>query len=240
MPEIDEQRAIAAALSDVDGLLSALDALIAKKRAIKTAAMQSLLTGRVRLPGFTGEWMKMSLRNLEQLKYIELGRGQVISQKDIINNPGNYPIYSSSVQNEGLFGRYGSYMFDEEMITWSVDGGGNFFYRPKHKFSVTNVSGFIRVRSDKIHTQYFAYALQQLHSTMVFDYTLKAHPSVIRDIYVVPLPKIDEQRAIAAALADMDAEIAALESRREKVRQVKQGMMQVLLTGKVRLVTPAI
>ncbi|BDV01744.1 MAG: hypothetical protein JG774_1625 [Desulfomicrobiaceae bacterium] len=70
------------------------------------------------------------------------------------------------------------------------------------------------------------------------DYTLKAHPSVIRDLYTILLPDIQEQHAIAAVLADMDAEIAALEARREKVRQVKQGMMQVLLTGKVRLVAP--
>ena len=72
-------------------------------------------------------------------QHIQLGRGNIISSRDISRNPGDYPIYSSSAKGMGEFGRYGDYMFDEELITWSVDGGGRFFYRPKHRFSVTNV-----------------------------------------------------------------------------------------------------
>jgi len=70
---------------------------------------------------------------------IELGRGDVISKKEMRQTPGTYPVYSSSVTGNGKIGEYGKFMFDEEMITWSVDGGGNFFYRPPHKFSVTNI-----------------------------------------------------------------------------------------------------
>ena len=73
----------------------------------------------------------LSLDELIKDKKITLGRGNIISKIDIRNNPGKYPIYSSSSQNNGEMGKYGKYMFDEEMITWSVDGGGNFFYRPK-------------------------------------------------------------------------------------------------------------
>ena len=236
LPPLPEQTAIAEALSDVDGLLSALEALVAKKRAIKQAAMQQLLTGKTRLPGFSGDWERKTLGELEQRGDIGLFRGRVISQKDIDRLPGDYPIYSSSVHLDGLFGSYGDYMFDEELITWSVDGGGHFFYRPQHRFSVTNVCGYLRIRTSSIDYRYLAYHLQNLHSRKVFDYTVKAHPSVIRNSYNVALPQYNEQTAIAAVLSDMDAEIAALEHRRDKARTIKQGMMQQLLTGRVRLI----
>jgi len=76
-------------------------------------------------------------------------------------------------------------MFDEELITWSVDGGGNFFYRPKHRFSVTNVCGYMRVDTTKINYAFLAVQLQLLHGRLFFDYTLKAHPSIIRKAYAV-------------------------------------------------------
>lgn len=149
--------------------------------------------------------------------------------------PGDFPVYSSSVHNNGLFGRYGQFMFDEELITWSVDGGGDFFYRAPHRFSVTNVCGYIRVNPSIIHSRFLSYQLQHLHSRLLFDYTLKAHPSVIRGLYVVPLPSINEQRSIAEALADADAAIESLEHLLSKKRYLKQGAMQDLLTGKRRL-----
>ncbi len=238
LPPPTEQRAIAEVLSDMDGLLDALEELISKKRAVKQAAMQQLLTDKTRLPGFSEKWETKRLGELEQRGDIELFRGKVISQKDIDRQPGDYPIYSSSVHLNGLFGSYGDYMFDEELITWSVDGGGHFFYRPKHRFSVTNVCGYMRIRTSSIDYRYLAYHLQNEHSRKVFDYTLKAHPSVIRSSYNVVLPQLNEQRAIAAVLSDIDAETAALERRRDKARAIKQGMMQQLLTGQVRLIKP--
>lgn len=238
VPPYHEQRAIAAALNDVDALLDGLDRLIAKKRGLKQAAVQQLMAGQTRLPGFHGEWEMITLGELEQRGDIKLFRGKVISQKDIDRLPGDYPIYSSSVHFSGLFGSYGEYMFDEELITWSVDGGGHFFHRPKHRFSVTNVCGYLRIRTSAIDYRYFAYQLQHLHSRVVFDYTVKAHPSVIRGVYTVALPEPSEQRAIATVLSDMDAEIAALEARRDKTRDLKQAMMVELLTGKTRLVEP--
>lgn len=236
LPPLREQRAIAAALSDVDALLAKLDQLIVKKRDLKKAAIQQLLTGQTRLPGFSGAWDVRTIEELEKLGAVKLSRGNVISKKDIEMTPGDCPIYSSSVKNNGVFGVYGKHMFDEELITWSVDGGGHFFYRPKHRFSVTNVCGYMRVETKLINYKYLALQLQYLHGGMTFDYTTKAHPSVIRKAYAVPRPQIDEQTAIAAVLSDMDAEIAALESRRDKTRALKQGMMQELLTGRIRLV----
>jgi len=237
LPKPPEQRAIATALSDVDGLLGGLDRLIAKKRDLKQAAMQQLLTGQTRLPGFHGEWKVKMIAQLESQNLLKLSRGQVISKKDIDNTPGDFPIYSSSIHNDGLFGRYGDFMFDEELITWSVDGGGNFFHRPKHKFSVTNVCGFMRVDTLRISYRFFAAELQLLHSRKSFDYQSKSHPSVVRKEYEVQLPSLPEQTAISEVLTEMDAELAALEQRREKTRALKQAMMQELLTGRTRLIS---
>ena len=235
-PSLAEQRAIATALSDMDALLAAQDQFIAKKRDIKQAVMQRLLTGKQRLPGFSGEWECKTIEQLEEIGIVKLSRGQVISKKDIDEVPGSCPIYSSSVKNNGLFGCYGKFMFDEELITWSVDGGGHFFYRDKHKFSVTNVCGFMRVDATKLSYRFLAAQLQLLHSSMTFDYQDKAHPSVIRKAYKVLVPPLREQAAIAAVLSDMDAEIDALRQRRDKTQMLKQGMMQELLTGRTRLV----
>jgi type I restriction enzyme S subunit len=234
-PSLEEQREIALVLSDMDTLITGLDQLISKKHDIQQAAMQQLLTGQRRLPGFSGEWGRLALGEMEQRQMVRLFRGNVISKKDIEAIPGDFPIYSSSVKENGLFGRYGHYMFDEELITWSVDGGGNFFYRPKHKFSVTNVCGYMRVLSPTVHCRFLAFQLQELHSKLSFDYTTKAHPSVIRGAYTLALPDHTEQIAIAQTLSDMQNELASLEAQRDKVRLIKHGMMQELLTGRIRL-----
>lgn len=234
--EEQEQRAIATTLSDVDALIAGLERLIAKKRNTKQAAMQQLLTGKTRLPGFSGEWKFFQVAELERLGLLKLGRGNVISKKDIDATPGDCPIYSSSIKNEGEFGRYGRFMFDEELITWSVDGGGNFFYRKKHHFSVTNVCGYMRAESMRVNYRYLASQLQFEHGKKSFDYQSKAHPSVVRAEYFVPIPTLAEQTAIATVLSDMDTELAALEARLAKTRAIKQGMMQELLTGRTRLV----
>lgn len=231
-----EQRAIAETLRDGDALIGALDQLIAKKRYLKQAAMEQLLTGKCRLPGFSGKWQVNTIERLEKTGLVRLSRGKVISKIDIERAPGDFPIYSSSVRNNAVFGSYGEYMFDEELITWSVDGGGDFFYRPKHRFSVTNVCGFMRVNQARIDYQFLAAQLQLLHSRMNFDYQMKAHPSVVRKVYSVVLPALKEQTAIAVVLSDMDTDIAALEARRDKTRALKQGMTQQLLAGNIRLI----
>ena len=87
------------------------------------------------------------LKDLEMEGIVTLGRGQIISKDDILSCPGNYPVYSSSATGNGEFGRYGKFMFDDERITWSIDGGGRLFYREPHKYSVTNVCGWIKVNT---------------------------------------------------------------------------------------------
>jgi type I restriction enzyme M protein len=149
----------------------------------------------------SSHWPVELLSTLEDSGVLKLGRGQIISKTDLIETPGIYPVYSSSAQGVGEFGQYGKYLFDEEMITWSVDGGGRFFYRPQHKFSVTNVSGWLRIlEKEKIDAKYLFYVLDNQWKTKEFDYVSKAHPSVIRDMYKIPLPPIEVQKQIVTEL----------------------------------------
>ena len=127
-------------------------------------------------------WIKTSIRELEHAGDIVLGRGKIISQKDIEADPGDYPVYSSSARGNGEFGRYGKFMFEEELVTWSVDGGGKFFYRPKSRYSITNVSGFLRITAkEKLDTYYTWAYLFSIWLTMTFNYTEKLHPSILRE-----------------------------------------------------------
>ncbi|MCU7906559.1 MAG: restriction endonuclease subunit S [Candidatus Thiodiazotropha sp. (ex Epidulcina cf. delphinae)] len=161
---------------------------------------------------------------------IELGRGDIISKDDINNFPGPYPIYSSSAHRNGKFGEYAKYMFDEELITWSVDGGGNFFYRPKHKFSVTNVCGYMRIKTGNLHAPFIYYCLSGQHRYLTFDYTTKAHPSVIRRLYWLPRIEVVAQQKIAHILQTIDQTIEKTAALIEKYQQIKAGLMHDLFT----------
>lgn len=171
------------------------------------------------------EWELKKLDKYVEEDVIQLNRGNVISKIDIAANPGSNPIYSSSVQRGGLFGTYGDYMFDEELITWSVDGGGNFFYRPKHKFSVTNVSGILRADAKKFSYRFLAYLLEWEHKNFNFDYQSKAHPSVIRQLYYITRPPLAEQKKIAEILSAVDEEIQKTDEIVTATRKLKRGLM---------------
>ena len=117
-----------------------------------------------------------TLGEVEDQGILTLGRGKVISKDELRNCPGDYPVYSSSANGDGEIGRYGKYMFDDERITWSIDGGGKLFYRNAARYSVTNVGGWIKVTSTALHTKFLYYTLINQWSKMKFDYTKKAHP----------------------------------------------------------------
>ena len=85
------------------------------------------------------------------------------------------------------------YMFDKELITWSIDGGGDIFFREKHKFCVTNVCGILQLDTNKFSYRFVAEALKYQHSKMTFDYQTKAHPSVIEKLYALPNIELNEQ-----------------------------------------------
>lgn len=141
------------------------------------------------------------LEQLENENIITLGRGNVISKTEIKEKPGEYPVYSSSSIGDGEIGRYGKYMFDDERITWSIDGGGKFFYRNNLKYSVTNVSGWLKVNKEEvIITKYLYYFLINEWKNKTYNYTHKAHPSVIRKEYRIAVPPLEVQREIVCIL----------------------------------------
>lgn len=224
-PTVKEQEAIAEALSDADALIEGLERLIAKKRLIKQGAMQDLLTAKRRLPGFSGEWVKCKLGAMLSVRH---GR----SQKDVESPSGQYPILATGGQigtansylckrPSVLIGRKGTIdrpQFVEQPF-WTVD---TLFYTDIH---APNDPRFLFYVFQRIDWQSYneASGVPSLNA------------KTIENIGVV-VPSAIEQVAVSGVLKDMDAEIQALEARLDKARQVKEGMMQNLLTGRIRLI----
>jgi type I restriction enzyme S subunit len=251
LPPLPEQRAIAEVLSDVDALLASLERLIAKKRAIKQGAMQQLLTGRTRLPGFTGEW---ETKRLGEIGEFQSGNGFPIKYQG--ETEGDYPFFKvSDMNNEGneivmvtannwitesTRRAIGASTLPTHSIVFAKIGAAIFLERKKllllESCIDNNMMGF--VPDDSISDYRFVHQLLlntqlgKLVSTTALPYLGRKEIAELE----YPLPRLEEQRAIAEVLSDMDAEIAALETRREKNRAIKQGMMQELLTGRIRLI----
>ncbi len=225
-----EQRAIAEALSDVDRLINALEALIAKKQAIKQATMQQLLTGKTRLPGFSGVW---ETKRLGEIAHIKTG-GR--NNEDKVED-GQYSFFVRSPIVE----RINSYCYDGEAILVPGEGGiESIFHYINGRFDchqrVYMINRFVKDVYGKLVyyimvLQFGSHAMQNTVKATVDSLRL---PTFKNFSFSIPTD-IAEQRAIASVLSDIDAEIAALEQRRDKTRAIKQGMMQQLLTGRVRL-----
>ena len=181
----------------------------------------------IRFAGFTDPWEQRKLGELEKDATLYMGRGRVISAKDMSNTPGTFPVYSSSALDNGRMGAYGKYMFNQELITWSIDGGGAVFYRRKHRFSVTNVSGYIAVNPEKINCKFLAYAMSLAHSRIKFDYTVKAHPSVIRSLYTMGIPiSLQEQQVIGSFFSRLDNLITLHQRKYDKLVVFKKSMLE--------------
>ena len=180
---------------------------------------------------------RYTLGALEEMGMLSLGRGKVISRRDLLEQPGPYPVYSSSAADNGEIGRWGAYLFDDERITWSIDGGGKLFYRPAHRYSVTNVGGWLRVHSPALSTKFLYYVLSAQWEKLHFDYVKKAHPSVIRACYTVPLLPIAQQEEIVAILDPFQALTDALSAELEG-RRVQLGWLRDrLLTGETQMLS---
>lgn len=231
VPPMREQRAIAEALSDVDELITSLDRLIAKKRDVKQGAMQQLLTGKTRLPGFTGQW---ETRQLGQLAKIKTG-----SRNNEDKNPeGHYPFFVRSEVVE----RIDSWSYDCEAILVPGEGRiGSIFHYIKGRFDVHQRVYAITDFEPKTSARFVHALMRQTFGDWAMMNTVKATVDSLRlptflTFRVTLPPTLAEQSAIANVISDMDAELAALEARRDKTKLLKQGMMQELLTGKTRLV----
>ena len=257
LPLPAEQRAIAEALSDVDGLLDALDALIAKKRAIKQATMQQLLTGKTRLPGFSGEWETRRLGEIGEIS--GAGVDKKIRPNEIIIRLVNYlDVYHKTfLYSKNLVQEVSA---KQDQVRHCSISKGDVFFTPTSE--VRDDIGRSTVAMENIPDSAYSYHVVRLRLNTNWDLRFRAYAFNTKDFYdqasmscegsgtryVITLPKFraitihfpattEEQSAIAAVLSDMDAEIAALEQRRDKTQAAKQGMMQQLLTGKIRLVS---
>ncbi len=261
-PTVNEQQAITEALSDADALIEALEQLLTKKHQIKQGAMQELLTGRKRLPGFAGKWKTRALCDLfnfnggftasrDQLSidghcYLHYGDIHTSNKSyiDVISEFLEIPklniplnkVRTSSLLKDG----------DVVFVDASEDDEGT----SKHVVVINQgdiplISGLHTIaaksKTDELANIYKMYCFQtpavkaQFRFFSVGTKVSGISKSNIGKI-TISVPSIEEQTAIAIILSDMDAEIATLEAKLTKARSVKRGMMQQLLTGKIRLI----
>lgn len=255
-PPLPEQRAIAEALSDVDGLLGGLDRLIAKKRDLKQAAMQQLLTGQTRLPGFHGEWEVKTLGKLGNIS------GAGVDKKIRPGEPLVRLVNYMDVYRSNLI----SSVDLDHVVSASPDQAsrcavrrGDIFFTPSSEMPFDIAAS--AVATEDIPDACYSYHVVRLRLEEDWDLNFRAYAFKTQNFldqaartcegsgvrYVISQSKFrqltvryptskTEQTAIAEILSDMDAELTALEQRREKTLALKQAMMQELLTGKTRLV----
>jgi type I restriction enzyme, S subunit len=255
LPPLPEQRSIAQSLSDVDALIASLDKLIAKQRHLKTAAMQQLLTGKMRLPGFSGSWRKGILGN--ECSLITKGTtptslGHTFKEQGInfikiesVTEDGNILFEKLAYIDAATHALLNRSQLQEKDILFSIAGALGRCALVKNDLLPANTNqalAIIRLKTGAPIEHKFL--LTYLRSTVIQEYidtinvqAAQANLSLenINNFEII-IPSLEEQRAIATVLSDMDAAIAALETRRAKTQAIKQGMMQELLTGRTRLV----
>lgn len=248
--DITEQRMIAEALSDVDGLIAALDKKIAKKRLLKQGAMQQLLTGKKRLPGFTDKWGKMCFKSI--YRFASEG-GTPDTKNESFYANGNIPfvkiedteqkyIYSgkSFITQEGV-NHSSAWLIPTNSIIFT--NGATIGNVAINKIPVTTKQGILGIiLNSRVELEFVYYLLSS--STFQDEVNMRLSKGTFATIILKHLDEIPinipvslkEQQAIATILSDMDKEIADLEAQRDKYRLLKSGMMQKLLTGQIRLV----
>jgi type I restriction enzyme S subunit len=248
VPRPPEQRAVAGALSDVDALIGALDQLIAKKRDLKQAAVQQFLTGQKRLPGFHGKWEVKRLGEIAEIisgstpKTAEpsywSGGIKWCTPTDITGCPGKYLVETErTISGLGLASCAARLLPPGTLLLCSRATVGE--VRLAGCEVCTNQGFKSLVCKEDISNEFLYYKMLTMKQQMIeraigstFLEISKRETAALE----LSLPNYAEQTAIAGVLSDLDAELAALEQRRNKTRALKQGMMQELLTGKTRLV----
>ena len=236
LPPLEEQKRIAEALSDVDRMISSLEKLIAKKKTVKQGAMQELLTGKKRLPGFTGKW---TVKYIDDIATIMDNCRIPVKESDREKMAGTIPYCGAN----GIVGYINGYTIDDEIILIAEDGG--YFdeyatrpiaYKMSGKCWVNNHAHILKSKSNT-DQNYLFYCLvhKDIRDFISSGTRSKLNKAELLKI-TIKLPLcLEEQIAIASILSDMDNEIESLEQKLSKTRQIKQGMMQQLLTGKIRL-----
>lgn len=228
--DIHEQEKIVEILLDIDSLISKLDQLIQKKKNIKHGAMQELLTGKRRLPGFSGEWVDTTLGNV-----VDIRKGQLITSNTIKH--GNVPVIAG--------GKTPAYFHNKanrlgKTITVSASGASA-GYVWIHLSAIFASDCSTIEESSNYSIGFIYYWLKLMQEEIYYLQTGGAQPHIHpSDLNPMPIliPSIEEQIAIEQVLSDMDAEIDNLVDKKLKYQNLKQGMMQQLLTGKIRLIKP--
>jgi type I restriction enzyme S subunit len=225
LPPLPEQKAIARVLSDIDELIESIEKLIHKKKQIKQGAMQELLTGKKRLPGFSGKW---EVKRLGEILKVRHGK----SQWQVVVEDGKYPILATG----GEIGRTNYYLYDKPSV---LIGRKGTIDKPQYidtPFWTIDTLFYTEI-SNNYCSKYIYYVFNRIdwYSYNEASGVPSLNASTIESISI-PLPPLPEQKAIAQILSDMDAEIEALEKKLDKYKKIKEGMMEKLLTGQVRLV----
>lgn len=236
LPPVEEQRAIARALGDVDDLVEALQRAIRKKQFARTGLSQQLVGGAARLPGFDGAWNEHEIGDIAVI----LDNLRVpLSAKQRAGRAGPFPYCGAN----GVLDHIDDYMVDGDVILLAEDGG-NFeqwqsrpiAYRMQGRIWVNNHAHVLKA-TESGDTGFLFYALERKDITQFISSGTRSKLTRGELVRVkVRMPdSIVEQRAIAEVLGDADAEIEALQLRLDKTLQIREGMMQELLTGRTRL-----
>ena len=231
LPLLYEQEKIASALTSINNLLLSLDKMIEKKRLIKQGAMQELLTGKKRLPGFTGEWVKRRLGEIAN----KITTGKLDANAMV--NGGKYPFFTCAREVY----RINTFAFDEEVLLISGNGANvGYIHYYKGKFNAYQRTYILYDFSDDI--QYIKAYLDKFLCKRIETEKSDSNTPFIKmdtltEMYINIPQQLEEQKAIATVLSSMDKEIESLEGKKAKYEQIKQGMMQQLLTGKIRLIS---
>lgn len=224
-----EQTRIATALSKVDTLISELSRLIEKKRAIKQGVMQQLLTGKKRLKGFSEPWVEKKLGEICDVK-----RGVRVT-REALTTEGQYPVFQNTNYPLGYFNKYNVAANTPFVI---VGGSAGLVGFSKNNYWAADDCAYFD-NCEELNLVFLYYILLLRQNEIKRHVRTASVPRLdrknIEDI-VLSTPLLSEQSAIASVLTSMDNEISALEAKKAKFEQIKQGMMQQLLTGKIRLV----
>ena len=248
LPLPEEQTAIAEVLSDADNLIASLQKLIAKKKAIKQGAMQELLTGKRRLPGFSGEWCDKQIKDICEVinggtpstSVTDYWGGNILwcTPTDITASEPKYiSKTATTITRKGQLARSLTILPPGTILLCSraTIGEARIAMLP-----ITTNQGFKSLIVDRqTNNEWLYYLISQLKNVFLE----KANGSTFLEIsknslssISIRTPSLNEQTAIGQVLSDMDAEIEKLEKKLSKYQKIKQGMMQELLTGRIRLV----
>ena len=255
IPPIHEQQAIAKVLSDIDKLIESIDKLIEKKKLIKKGVMQQLLTGKKRLPGFKGEWVRKKLGEVGNITGAGVDK-KINKNEELVRLLNYMDVYKKD------------FLYDKEINYWTTAPKskieqcsvkkGDVFFTPSSELQ-TDIA-HSAVAMDDMDNVVYSYHIIRLRLKENWDLKFRTYIFKTRNFlepaekmaegsgkrYVISLKNfreleifypsnIKEQQAIAKILSDMDAEIEALQKKKQKYEQIKKGAMQQLLTGKIRL-----